>query len=58
MKFITGEYPNTIEVCQKVLTMAGEGKYPYNCPDQDKYPNAMIYYGDGCWDALQRSDSK
>jgi hypothetical protein len=33
----------------QTLVAVGLGKYPYDCPLKDKYPNAMIYGGPGCW---------
>jgi hypothetical protein len=34
---------------QQVYIATGEGDYPYDCPTQEDYPNAMIYKSDGAW---------
>jgi hypothetical protein len=44
-----GDYPE-IAVYGNVLKPVGRGKYPYDCLAKDKWPDAMIYRGDGCWD--------
>ena len=31
------------------MIAAGRGKYPYECTEKDKHPDAMIYYGDAIW---------
>lgn len=33
-------------ICAEPLLEVGRGKYPYNCPAKDKFPDAMIF--DGC----------
>lgn len=54
IEIIDGEYPDTITKYGKTLKAVGLGKYPYDCIAKDKFPNAMIYIGDGCWDVLQK----
>ncbi len=41
--------PMSVTIYGKELKQGGRGKYPYDCAARDKHPNAMIYFGDGCW---------
>jgi hypothetical protein len=48
------EYPQGILYLGKPLRAIGCGQYPYDCDAKRKYPDAMIYQGDGCWHLLHR----
>lgn len=41
--------PSKITVWGKELTAVGRGKFPYDCIDRDRFPNAMVYQCDGGW---------
>lgn len=52
-KVKTNQYPEAIQYPNgKILYKKGIGEYPYNCPQKDKYPDAMIYEGNGSWSSL------
>lgn len=41
--------PRDIEILGKRLYFEGWGAYPYPCREQDVYPRAAIYKGEGGW---------
>lgn len=42
-------YPKAIVTLGMRLVAIGIGKFPYECRNKDKHPNAMIYQGESCW---------
>lgn len=41
----------TIKHLDHEMKPIGHGKYPYDCELKRKYPTAMIYMSETCWEA-------